>query len=205
MFDKLDVRPIISEHIRTLHKYREENVYPGDIFVFFGLPAICAALILYVFHTPVDRTASNILITSLSVFSALLLNLLMLLYDLVRKEEESGSDGSSDAEKLLREIFANISYSILVSVFCVAILLIAYLEIRSGIFLQIFSLVVYFLLIQFLLTLFMVLKRVHVLLSVKIIGPQAPPTRPFRLQRMLFRQRLSARRSGRGSPPREEA
>ncbi len=199
MFDKLDVSQIISDHVRTLHKFGEEKIYYGDVFVFFGLPAICAALILYVFHTPVDRTAANIMITSLSIFSALLLNLLMLLYDLVRKEEEeAGSDNKSAAAVLLREIFSNISYSIVVSVFCVAILLLAYLEIRSGIFLQIFSLVVYFLLLQFLLTLFMVLKRVHVLLSLKIIGP-IPPKPSLRPRSILFRQRLSARRSSRGS------
>ena len=79
---------------------------------------------------------------------------------------------------LLREIFTNISYSIVVSVFCIAILLIAYLDIGTGIFLKIFSFIVYFLVIQFLLTMFMVLKRVHVLLSIPFLRPVLPKPQP---------------------------
>lgn len=182
MFKKLDVSQIVTDHIRTLRNYGAARVSVGDLFVFFGLPALLAALILYVFKTPVDKAAANILITSLSIFSALLLNLLMLIYDLVRKEEGiTGPDDKSPAAQLLREIFSNISYSIVVSVFCVAILLIAYLDIRSVVFLQVFSLVVYFLVLQFLFTLFMVLRRVHILLSLKILGPPPPPKprKPF--------------------------
>lgn len=192
MFKKLDVSRIVKDHVDTLRDNETNKRSAGDMFVFFGLPALFSALILYVFKTPVDRAISNILITSLSIFSALLLNLLMLIYDLVRKEEEeTGPDDNSPAARLLREIFSNISYSILVSVFCVAILLIAYLEIKPVIFLQIFSLVVYFLVLQFLLTMFMVLKRVHILLSLKIKGPPAPtppPTKPRRFLRRTSRR-----------------
>jgi hypothetical protein len=204
IFDKLNVSHIIRAHINTLWDYEKDTLSKGDIFVFFGLPALAAALILYLFKTPVDRATSNILITSLSIFSALLLNLLMLIYDLVRKEEETEPDPGTEnrAVKLLQEIFTNISYSIVVSVFCVAILLIAYLEIRSGIFLQIFSLVVYFLVIQFLLTLFMVLKRVHILLSLRILGAPIPSQRPAKTRRSILRLRSAARRPGGSSTAR---
>ncbi len=173
LFNKINVSRIIRDHIGTLIDAQTRKISVWDLILFFVLPAIAAVLILFVMGTPIDRPISNILITSLSVFSGLLLNLLLLIYDLVMKEvQESGQEQEPTPKgQLLREIVANISYSILVSVFCVAILLIAYLDIGSGVFLKIFSFSVYFLVIQFLLTLFMVLKRVHVLFSFMIMTP----------------------------------
>jgi hypothetical protein len=191
MFDKINISFIVRDHLATLRDNVTGKRSIGDLFLFFVLPLAFSGFLVWGIHNPVDRTISNILITSLSIFSALLLNLLMLIYDLVRKEDLKTAPGKNNlVGQLLREIFANISYSIVVSVFCVAILLIAYLDLLSGIFLDIFSLAVYSLVLQFLLTLFMVLKRVHVLLSLQMVKPvpavpppalaSPPPTQPRR-------------------------
>ena len=180
LFNKINVSQIIADHFHTLRDITAEKTSVWDVLLFFGLPFLAAVLILFGLGTHIDRAASNILITSLSVFSGLLLNLLLLIYDLVAREEQEAGANQKPGHRvlLLREIFANISYSILVSVFCVAILLIAYLDIGTGFFLKFFSFSVYFLVIQFLLTMFMVLKRVHVLLSIPFLRPTLPRPRP---------------------------
>jgi hypothetical protein len=201
LFDKIDISQIIKDHIDTLRDFANGKTSWWDLLLFFGLPLLASSLILFGMGTLIDRASSNILITSLSVFSGLLLNLLMLIYDLMNREEHEAGAAKKPSvlARLLREIFANLSYSILVSVFCVAILLIAYLDIRSGVFLRIFSFVVYFLVIQFVLTMFMVLKRVHVLMSLRITNPAPkPPPKPHPTPPSL---RKGVRRAPRKSLP----
>jgi hypothetical protein len=169
VFSKINISQILKDHFKTLRNQETNRISGGDIFTFIALPIIVSLIILYVIGFILDKDASSILITSLSVFSALLFNLLLLIYDIVKREERvSNTKDSPLTAKLLREIYSNISFSILISVICVSVLLITLLNIKAIWFNQIISFFVYYLVIQFLLTIFMVLKRVHVLLSQEI-------------------------------------
>lgn len=174
MFRKIDVNLIIRDHIKTLVDYATGKLMPADIFLFFILPLIIAVLIIWVLKFPVNESSANALITSLSVFSALLFNLLLLIYDIIRKEDEKTcrrSRRQAVMREFLRQIYSNISFCIFVAVLCVIILLFAYFDTQSALYYQILSLLVYYLVGVFLLTLLMVLRRVHVLLKKEIEAP----------------------------------
>ena len=126
---------------------------------------IAAALLLIKYYTP-NEALSNILITSLSLFTALLFNLLLLSLDTIRKEKESPK--SKDRVLLLmKETYYNIAYAILITLLTVSILLIPYLRkdgLSPGLQCTIWT-IVYFLVANFILTMAMILKRMNVILT----------------------------------------
>lgn len=114
---------------------------------------------------------------SLSIFTGLLFSLMLLTYDLVKRNEEQSINKSGESNlktkekddialkgKILKQIFNNISYSILVAIFSIMSLLLIYIW-NNPIYKFIIEFSVYFLVINFFLTLLMVLKRTHKLLS----------------------------------------
>ena len=185
MFTKISIVDIVTDHISTLRDGRTGKIYIPDIILFFILPAIVSGVMAYLGISLSDNLV-NALITSFSIFSALLFNLLLLVYDISGKKSEQikGSDQSKITDpleikrigqknKLLREIYVNVSFSILVSIICVVILLTYFLKpttcefwvINLCLLKPLFTFVVYFLAVQFILTLFMVLKRIYKLLA----------------------------------------
>lgn len=171
MFEKLDTLPIIRDHIHTLVNHKTGEILKKDLVTFFGLPFLIAlALSLFINSGLMDTAVANVLITSLSVFSALLFNLLLLIYDIVRKEDSQlkAVPRRGTIKRFLKEIFANISYSIFISVVCIIFLLLLYLQVGSIWYYRVLSFISYYLIVSFLLTLFMVLKRVHILLKQEI-------------------------------------
>jgi amino acid transporter len=173
MFSKINCWQIVKDHFLTLRDHKANKMSTGDAVLFIVAPLVISLSIFFGLQFRLDTNVSNALMTSLSVFSALLFNLLLLIYDIVRKEEKERKE-EKDSKKdtllleLLRQIYANISYSIFISVFTVAILLINFLDIKNICFVVIINCVVYYLTVQFVLTLFMILKRVHVLLKKEI-------------------------------------
>ena len=92
----------------------------------------------------------------------------MLVYDNVRKVKSDFDNNNPLHEHhihLLRELHANISFCILIAVATVTILLLVISVQKMDAIPRYLSLPVYYLAALFVLTLFMVLKRIHVLLS----------------------------------------
>jgi hypothetical protein len=103
-----------------------------------------------------------LLITALSIFAALLLNLLLMVHGLVRRYRDDGR--FQEARRLLRELYANLAYGVLVCI--VGIVPLVAFGFGFGCTVNtIICGAVFFLVCNFLLTLLMILKRVHVLLS----------------------------------------
>jgi hypothetical protein len=178
MIEKINISRIIKDHINTLKDYEAGTYYAWDFIIFFFTPLV-VSIILISYHVIIDKDMANALVTSLSIFAALLFNLLLLIYDITRKDLKREEAGNNKVKTdLLKQIFCNISFSILVSVFAISLLLLVFLNIsintsiigrsiavtntQVNSFLSIF---IYYLTTSFILTLFMVLKRVHVLLK----------------------------------------
>jgi hypothetical protein len=169
---------IIDDHVRTLRDYdlaEEERRHRLDVWLLYlGLPLV-TSLALLAFGLHLNESIVGILVTSMSIFAALLFNLLMIVYDIIRKSGSDSSPAAADADGLrrsnlrklyLREIYANISFAVLTTVVIVALLL-TWLVVSSRIsqiWRIVLSLPIYFLIGLFLMTFFMVLKRVHILL-----------------------------------------
>ena len=157
-----------------------------EVAFFFAVPALAATVLLSAGFRITD-VHSGPLLTALSIFAALLLNLLVVLQSIIQKEQ-APVGRSSAWSTLIEETYANVAYSILVALAGVVLLTVGIL-VASGsssppllfpslpawlaflgrvewikVVSSLFSWVVYFLVLNFVLTLFMVLKRVHVLL-----------------------------------------
>jgi hypothetical protein len=175
VIDKIDVRQIVSDHLRTLRTPGEDGLSLEDLVVFFGLPL--AAGLLYVFFSgppPEGNKIDEVLVASFSVFAALLLNIQVFLlgFQLPQVDREADPEmGREDAALLkrqeanrktfYRELFSNISYAILLAMVIVFITLVSiFCQLDQS---KAVKLMQFVLILHFTLTLLMVMKRVHVL------------------------------------------
>jgi hypothetical protein len=169
IFSKISTAPIIRDHFKTMVSYRTKKVAIKDIFLFFILPFIIAFALVYL-RVQLSRNIINILITSFSIFAALLFNLLLILFDIIHDDRNYEN---ADKIEAINEIHSNVSFCILISIVSISILLISSLDFQfvaliqnyRGVLTSILSTFVYFLVFLFIMTIFMVLKRVHILLQ----------------------------------------
>lgn len=167
MIGKIDVRQIVADHFATLVDEDRPKQQSGlDFFLFVILPILAATALLY-FDLILGKSIGNVLITALAVFAGLLFNLLLLIFDIANKPRPENERLDDLKRRFLREIYSNIAYSIFIALLTIVILLIHFLFLslnsRSGFVFSAF--VIYFLCGNFILTLFMVLKRIHILLA----------------------------------------
>ena len=102
----------------------------------------------------------TIVATVLSIFAALLFNVLMLVYDALGKKNPN-----QQRLKFLRELANNISFAILVAMATIVSVLASIIASSGSPPVAVASGLTYFLATMFLLTLLMILKRTHVLLA----------------------------------------
>lgn len=175
MIEKIDIRQIVTDHLGTLRAPGVDRISVDDLIVFFGIPVLAGLLYLF-FASPPPQPAENkideILVASFSVFAALLLNIQVFLLGFkVPKFPQDPDVGVEDRalaeaqhglrERFYRELFANISYAILLSmglVFLTLIAIFCYLD--GG---RLIRFVQFVLTMHFALTLLMVMKRVNAL------------------------------------------
>ncbi|MFY9223922.1 MAG: hypothetical protein WAQ98_14725 [Blastocatellia bacterium] len=177
MISKIDIRSILKDHFGTLKSYNpledyDLDVYSkkpynkGDLFLFFIFPIFIAGLLLY-FSVKLNPTTIGTLITVFSVFTALLFNLLMLIYDIISK------DKTRVKTIFIKEIYSNVAFSIFIALFSIVVLALTLYTIKDNApdntdhttTAKVFTFGAYYLIVNFLLTLLMILQRVHVLLS----------------------------------------
>jgi hypothetical protein len=166
MIGKVDFRAVIKDHYETLTD-ENANTLSGWDFILFYLVPICVACVLIGFHLIIGKGMTNVLITALAIFAGLLFNLLLLIFDIANKPRPEELKLSSNKKRFLKEIYSNIAYAILISLITIIILLAHYGFLTMGWNLaqHLSVFIVYFLFGNFVLTLLMVLKRIHILLA----------------------------------------
>ncbi len=162
MFGKINASRIIKDHILTLKNYRTGKLHKPDLFLFFFIPLIISILLIY-FGILLNSEIVNVLITSFSIFAGLLLNLLLLVFDIAGKS----SNSEQNIVEALKEVYINISFCILICISTIVFLLGFFIKTNFGSYLYILSFLVYYPLFVFIFTLFMVLKRIYLLLGQK--------------------------------------
>lgn len=171
MINKIDIRPILRAHFATLRNNRfGRAISIGDLAVFFGVPLlICAGVQWVHFHFRSD--AVNGFLNVFSILTGLLLNLLVLVITLA-----TGKFSGLNAQKravLIREIFANLCFSVLVAVVVVCTALVALSYMRSKPDATTGPIATWLLTgftSNFVLNLFMILKRMFILLDKELQG-----------------------------------
>lgn len=164
--NKINIVDIVRDHFATLKDERTRKLSLLDLFIFFGLGVI-AAVISYAKCLLLEENTISVMITALSIFAGLLINVLILIYTVSQRPQASGDQIETQRAELerrfLREIFANLSFAILMAVLCV-ILLVAVIFFTGNVA-AVLSALVAMLIVDFLLTLLMSLKRIHILLT----------------------------------------
>lgn len=163
---KIDISRIFREHFITLHR---DNGSKVELYYFFVMPLLIAAP--FGFNYYVNDQILEVVIMVFSIFVGLLFNLLLLLYDIVRKNKTHPNVSDKEIEEaLIKQTYTNISFSISLSILIVAISFTFSICKIMGLARTIISIVLYYLIIVLLLTLLMVLKRIYILLAEEFNG-----------------------------------
>ena len=176
MTTKFSNLQIIKDHIRTLKLYNSEATDRISILLNFFIPFFLAITFLY-FHNFLIPSIITVLITVLSIFIALLLNLLFLMYSILSRRLQGGDKEASSKDesvhsienkvriRLLKETYYNVQFSVLSCIYAL-IAIILYVLLPTELYLDLFlGFVVYYFLFVFIVTLLMILKRTHTLFS----------------------------------------
>lgn len=180
MSSKINVCGIIKGHLDTLCDINGKRS-TSDLVTFFGIP-FAAAFISLMVGFSLSEKLIELLVNFGSIFTALLLSVLVLVFDQEQKFSEADEHDfiAQQKKRLLRELYFNISFSIVCSVALVVLSLIAALMINpeasysikdftlsvAGIA-KIVSAAVVTLTTTIIINVLMVVKRMNVLLTTK--------------------------------------
>lgn len=164
---KINVLPIIKDHIYTLRNAKTGNISKIDI-LFFYLTPVFAGLYAPRFGIIISDSAINTFISIFAIFSALLFSAQIALYGLKPEAPKRRGDAVSDdllirnfneQKKYISYVNSNVSYLILIS--CVTLFVFAvFTVIPVKDYWK--TLLSSFFAIHFFLTLVMLIKRTHV-------------------------------------------
>lgn len=173
MSNRINICDIVIGHFRTLRQTRNNKIGITELLVFIVLPVVLSISIVFI---PLNsKDIISLLVNLGSIFSALLLSVLVLVFDQEQKLEERRElaeekgraiDPLFDVKKsVLEELYYNISYSIFCSILLVSLCLV-YTSLKYEILLHSYVLkpLIVFILVNLLLNILMILKRMHTLL-----------------------------------------
>lgn len=181
MSSKINIVSIIKGHFSTLIDSGSSKYSKIDFATFYIVPLIVAVFGIFA-QLDFSKDATNLLVTAGAIFTGLLLNLLILVYD--QKSKLPSVNASNDSWKevqvrhtTLKELYYNISYSTLLSLVMVFVAILhlfivdksTSIDIKFATITDVSSVstspVMMFLGVNLLLTIVMIIKRIYALLS----------------------------------------
>jgi hypothetical protein len=149
---------IFSKHFKTLNE-DANKLY--QILNFFLIPIVVAILFVG-YGKLLTSSSANTLITAFSIFTGLLLNIILIIFAII--DGKPSSDRKQG--RLLDHLYANSIYALLVSAIILVILIISIIwdNWLCSSFLIGLSLLIYFGITHFIMTLLMIFTRLYVLL-----------------------------------------
>ena len=167
MSQKINVLPILAEHVQSLRDHATNRTSILDLFVFFAVPIGVAGLVTWR-NFNLRATAVNGLVSSFSLFATILLSLLVMLFSFIQATEKHAGDPLLlHRRRLLRELNANIAFAVLLSIGIVAISLIALsaLQKDQDPIARPFTFLLVAGFVAFILNVLMITKRMYVLMN----------------------------------------
>jgi len=182
MSKKIDVFPIVKAHFDTLRDYSTGKYSWVDIIVFTIIPILTAISFVY-FKFSFVSEVSSLLINFGAIFTALLLSVLVMIYDQKMKliDANDKSEGGLDEAMQLRlnlvsQLYVNICFAVLVSILVVVFSFLNFVwsdvafDIPKTNFCiklgwSLFTPITVYLTLTLVLTVFMVIKRMFYILS----------------------------------------
>lgn len=181
MNNKINVYYLIKGHLKTFYDASTKKIYFNDILIFLILPAIVAILFSF-FGMNLSNDVISLLVNFGSIFTALLLSVLVLVYDQKSKITDKIKQSNNSVDTILKlksdlllELYYNISYSMISAILLIVLcliylmiynftLIIPYIDIEISINRLFFLPLIIFITINLLLTILMIIKRLNTLL-----------------------------------------
>lgn len=177
MSKKINILVIITDHFNTLRNHTNNKLSKLDMLTFFALPLLAVVVIAYYQYT-INKELVSLIVNFASIVTSLLISVLVLIYDQHLKIEVN-NDVQKLKKQVLEQLFSNVSFTILMGIitviFClilnifsvdqnglyqtINIQLAEYTTTLDAIF---FTPIILFFLLEMILTLFMALKRLHI-------------------------------------------
>jgi amino acid transporter len=157
---KVNINQILRNHFATLRNDNSQKAEFDDYLTFLIIPLATASGLVY-FNICLTESAVNIAITTLSILVGLLFNVIVLIFDIIKRDASQRLKNT-----VLKQLLANISFTILLSIITIVFTLVTFItepKIKVSA-----TWIVYFLLTVFLFTVLMVLKRMYALFKNEI-------------------------------------
>jgi hypothetical protein len=165
--NKINIWRIVRDHFGTLRNFQTGEVSGSDILTFFALPFFAALTGAYR-HAVLSGDVLIAILTAFSIFAGLLFSLLLLVFSLTDKSDPQ-SMLFATRKQLVAELYDNISFAILTSIAIVTLTIIAGMKTRENTAQYhaewVLTSVLILLMTNFILTILMILKRMHALLT----------------------------------------
>lgn len=196
LFDRIDLSSIYSQHLSTFYHYEKRKFYNkteipfSDKILFIFIPILLSILFVLA-GLLFDQDYVNITLTCLSIFAGLLFGLLTMVFGLLQEQQQLSLSTLTPEKKrviiakydLTKHLFINIGFSIVLSVLALIAVLFTqfkplnvmhlinswmYYDSLKNIYLYLINGISFFLIIEFLLTLMMIIRRFTVLFMTQI-------------------------------------
>jgi fatty acid desaturase len=132
VLDKIDVRKIIAGHVETFRDYATKERSRSDLILFLGTPLVVMAAALW-WHFDFSVSVVNSLLSAFSIFAGLLFNLLVMVLSFLQAGRGNNSERQlSIRREVLRQITANLSFSILTSLAIIILAIVALALVPKG-------------------------------------------------------------------------
>ena len=180
IIEKIDVSALVRAHRATLVSEQDGRVLGRDRFLFYAFPVLSG--IGFAFLVGLNTPALQTTVTALSIFSGLLLNMLVVMFNMAKEPERYKYP--RDQARLVQQSQANIAYCIIVGVGLIVLSVVLLVTdvsgdlgdnaVATGIYWLdlILRAVLFAGLIHFVLSLVMVVKRVAELLRLHVQPPE---------------------------------
>ena len=151
MLTKINITKIIINHFATLQNANSKKACFDDYLTFLLIPLLFTSILFY-FKVYVTETAINVIISTLSILVGLLFNVVVLIFDIIKRDS-----ANKIKNVVLKQILSNIAFTILLSIISILFTLLTLIE--NSISKIIFNSILFFLLFNFVITVLMILKR----------------------------------------------
>lgn len=153
MLSKINIFQIITNHLATLRNVNTKRMAFDDLLTFLLIPLIIS-IGLILLKVCLNDSAITIIITTLSILVGLLFNVIVIIFDIIKRDNTKRLKN-----KILHELLTNISFSIILSIVIILFTLMTYFTNECVKLLS--TGFVYFFLCIYFFTVLMIIKRMY--------------------------------------------
>jgi hypothetical protein len=82
--EKIDIRDILKSHLKTIKNANSGKPDRWDYFTFAFLPLLISSILVYL-KVEIKSEITTVIITTLAIFVGLMLNVIVLIFDIVKR------------------------------------------------------------------------------------------------------------------------